>query len=163
MAADEAKRESQTKRSLLDGDEVLDDNSYSMIVADNAALSDSYEEDDDDDVEETRKRRGGGVVNNRQSSDVSVKRASSLTLRSSDAGCKLEVGDDAESSGNLERKEQADGGDDAVPRRRRGSEIAPSDARTSDFPERSSSFVLRNATQNKTVIEKHQPEWTGTQ
>jgi hypothetical protein len=162
MAADEVKRESQTKRTLLDGDKVLDDNSYSMIVADNAALSDSYEEDEDD-VEETRKRRGGGVVNNRQSSDVSVKQASSITLRSSDAGCKVEVGDDAESSGNLECKEQADGGDDAVPRRRRGSGIAPSDARTSDFPERSSSFVLRNATQNKTVIEKHQPEWTGTQ
>jgi hypothetical protein len=159
MAADEAKRESQTNYTMLDGDEVLDGTSSLTHVANEPALANSYEEYD----EETRRRRGGGVVLNRASNDVSIKQASSITLRSSIVEHKLEAGDGAEGSGRFESNEQADGGVDDETRRRRGGGIATNDARASDFPERSSSFVLRNSTQNKSVVERHQPEWTGTQ
>jgi hypothetical protein len=160
MAADEAKRESQSNYTMLDGDGALDGTSYSTHVANEPALANSYEDEYD---EETRRRRGGGVVLNRASNDVSIKQASSMTLRSSIAEHKLEAGDGAEGSGRFKSNEQADSGVDDETRRRRGGGIATNDARASDFPERSSSFVLRNSTQNKSVVERHQPEWTGTQ
>jgi hypothetical protein len=160
MAADETKREPQTQNTLRAGNEVLANTSYTAHVAVEAALSNSFEEDCD---EETRRRRGGGVVLNRQAKDVSMKRAAPLTLRSPQPECKLE-GDVAEGSGRVEGSEQAEGGDhEEETRQRRGGGIATSDTRVSNFPERSSSFVLRNATQHKSAVERHQPEWTGTQ
>jgi hypothetical protein len=158
MAADDAKRESQTNYTMLDGDEVLDGTSYSTHMANEMALANSYEEECE---EETRRRRGGGVVLNRQSNDVSIQRASSLASRSSISGCKLGAGDGAEGSGRFESNEQVDGGEEET-RGRRGSGIAKSDTDSSDFPERSASFVLRNASQNNSAVERHQPEWTGT-